>query len=87
MAKERLPAETWQFVAERDYGCAGNRFGYIHRCSGPTVVHHMLMRSQGGGHEPENLVALCNSAHLHVHANPAESYESGLLIRGNRTID
>jgi len=82
MAKERLPEVTWQFVAERDFGCAANRFGLIHRCQGPTVVHHRKLRKHGGTHDPENLVALCNWAHLHVHANPAESYANGLLIRG-----
>lgn len=82
MAKAKLSAETWQFVAERDRGCAATAYGLIHACSGPTVVHHRRLRSQGGGHEAENLVALCNWAHLHVHANPAESYDSGLMIRG-----
>lgn len=87
MAKKKkspIPPDTWQLVVDRDFGCAAGRFGLVHRCSGPTVVHHRLLRSQGGGHGEDNLVALCNWAHLHVHANPAESYDSGLMIRGVR---
>lgn len=81
MAKEKLSSETWQAVVDRDMGCAGNAYGLTHRCSGRTVVHHRLLRSQGGGHDEDNLVALCNHAHLYVHANPSESYELGLMLR------
>jgi 5-methylcytosine-specific restriction endonuclease McrA len=77
-----IPKDVWQMVAERDMGCAGNAYGYLHRCEGRTVVHHRHLRSQGGDNAETNLVALCNSAHLHVHANPAESYDNGLMVRG-----
>lgn len=43
-------------------------------------LHHRKMRSQGGGHTQENLIALCHRCHSHVHHNPAWSYERGLLI-------
>jgi len=51
-------------------------------CTGKAAhVHHRLMRSQGGGHEPSLLLAVCLPCHGHIHANPAKSYEAGWLIR------
>lgn len=51
-------------------------------CTGQAqAVHHVLRRSQGGGHEPENLLHLCNACHGWVHANPAKAVEKGLLRR------
>ena len=47
-----------------------------------TEMHHLLMRSQGGPHTEENLRDLCGAHHGMIHANPADSYESGWLIRG-----
>jgi hypothetical protein len=43
-------------------------------------VHHRLMRSQGGGDEPANLLAACRSCHNHVHDHPAEAYDAGWLL-------
>ena len=47
-----------------------------------TDLHHLLMRSQGGEHTLTNLRALCRSHHRNIHDHPAQSYESGWLIRG-----
>lgn len=44
--------------------------------------HHRLMRSHGGPGTVENCAHLCVHHHDHVHANPAESYANGMLIRG-----
>lgn len=44
--------------------------------------HHRLMRSHGGPGTVENCAFLCRDHHGHVHANPAESYANGLLVRG-----
>ena len=44
-------------------------------------VHHRRLRSQGGGNDADNLVDLCLACHARIHAHPAESYESGLLVR------
>ena len=52
-----------------------------------TDIHHRTPRGMGGSSDPEtnyglaNLVSLCRSCHDHVHANPAESYENGFLVR------
>ena len=42
-------------------------------------AHHVKLRSQGGGHEVENLRWLCWDAHDWVHRNPAEARTLGLL--------
>ena len=50
------------------------------------AVHHRQVRGQGGSSDPDrnyglaNLVSLCASHHAEVHANPAGSYENGLLV-------
>ena len=44
-------------------------------------VHHRLMRSQGGSHDPENGLLVCPPAHIYIHANPGESYQRGWLVR------
>jgi hypothetical protein len=47
--------------------------------------HHRLRRSQGGGDEKANTMDVCGSGttgcHGAIHANPAESYAKGWLIR------
>lgn len=32
-------------------------------CEGPLEVHHIEFRSQGGGHDLNNLILLCRSHH------------------------
>ena len=64
-------------VAER---CQGGCEGRTAVCTGMAEsVHHVLRRSQGGGHDPSNLLALCTACHQWVHANPAKAIELGLL--------
>lgn len=51
-----------------------------------SVVHHILPRSAGGGHELSNLKSLCNGpasngCHDAVHAAPEDSYREGFLRR------
>ena len=45
-------------------------------------IHHVKMRSQGGSNDLSNLLHVCTAAHVWIHANPAVSYELGLLERG-----
>lgn len=42
-------------------------------------AHHILPRSQGGQHDPENLLDVCHLAHDWIHGNPDESRARGLL--------
>lgn len=52
------------------------------RCTGTsTVAHHILMRSQGGQHDPDNGLALCNNCHDYVHAHRADAYREGWIRR------
>lgn len=44
-------------------------------------AHHVARRSQGGGHEVENLRWLCWDGHTWVHDHPREAAERGLLAR------
>lgn len=57
-------------------------------CTGEaTEMHHRLRSSHGGPSIAANLLHLCgpfgpfDGCHRRIHANPADSYESGLLIR------
>jgi 5-methylcytosine-specific restriction endonuclease McrA len=50
-------------VRERDGNCC--RF-----CGTPANhVHHIVLRAQGGGHHPRNLITLCLKCHETVHAD------------------
>lgn len=46
-----------------------------------TQYHHRLMKSQGGLGTFENCMLVCLDHHAYIHANPAESYGEGWLIR------
>jgi len=52
-------------------------------CTGRAAHrHHIKRRSQGGTDDASNCADLCSDCHGWVHANPARSYELGLLVRG-----
>jgi 5-methylcytosine-specific restriction endonuclease McrA len=70
----------------------GRDLGWCVRCglavgSGPQSVHHRIRRSQGGSHQPENLILLCGSGttgcHGWVHAHPADARDSGWLLKSH----
>lgn len=49
-------------------------------CGGlASHVHHVLPRSAGGTHDPENLLHLCEPCHTYTHGHPAEARALGLL--------
>ena len=71
-----------KLVAER---CQGVCEARLEVCTGQAeAVHHVLRRSQGGGHDPSNLLALCTACHQYVHANPAEAVSKGLLRKSEK---
>ena len=78
-ARERQLANSRRVVLLRSGGqCEGR---VADTCTGVGIhAHHRRMRSQGGSNEPENLAWLCLPCHAHVHANPEQSYELGLLL-------
>jgi len=51
-----------------------------------AAAHHRKRRSQGGPNTLANLLWLADACHAHVHANPSESYDAGLLIRRDDPI-
>lgn len=69
---------TRERVAERSRGfCEVGALG----CMGKGVhLHHRLMRSQGGGHDAENLLNVCRLCHDLIHAEPTWAYERGWLL-------
>jgi 5-methylcytosine-specific restriction endonuclease McrA len=70
-----------QEVIERDEVCRAAVLVPSVRCGGGPHVHHVLPRSQGGGHDLSNLLLVCTVHHGWIHANPARSYTLGLLLR------
>jgi len=48
---------------------------------GPLQVHHRLMRSQGGGHEPSNLAALCSGCHKMIHDHLVPDWPKWIVTR------
>lgn len=55
-------------------------------CTGIGVHrHHRRRRSQGGRDDAPNLLWLCAFCHTAVHADPAEAYRRGLLLRSWET--
>jgi hypothetical protein len=70
--------------------------GYCERCGIPLdehnmAAHHRRLRSQGGQDQIENLLALhhaCHNGHTRsIHANPAESYLNGWMVRSHTQPD
>lgn len=47
-------------------------------------VHHVVLRSQGGGHDPSNLLHLCRRVHQHAHERDRWGAEQrGIIARGS----
>jgi 5-methylcytosine-specific restriction endonuclease McrA len=51
-----------------------------------TDKHHRSKRDGARLVDFENIMALCNPCHRHIHANPAWAYDRGFLVRVNRKI-
>ena len=82
VATDDIPAKTRRMVLARDKGC---RFPGCRRKA--VQAHHVVPRSQGGDHSPDNLFAACSLHHLryihklgwHVALDP----ETGLVVWTN----
>ncbi len=83
--RKAMPPEVAEAVLARSAGTCEAMIPGV--CVGRAHhLHHRKMRSQGGEHTEENLVALCHQCHSYAHHNPAWSYERGLLIRGRDEV-
>ncbi len=80
-ATQTIPPATRREVMRRDHecciapGCRNHRF---------LDVHHVDLRSEGGGHDPARLAVLCGSHHRRVHAgtlNITGSATAGFVFR------
>lgn len=85
MAKKKMSSAEYMAVmcrAESDAGYPACEVMLPGVCDGGVVQwHHRKLRSQGGGHEVTNGLAVCRSCHEAIHADPATSYENGWLVR------
>lgn len=64
-ARQSIPPAVRRQVMRRDHGrcrvpgCTNHRW---------VEVHHVRLRSEGGGHDPDNLLVLCGAHHDRLHA-------------------
>ena len=73
-----IPKHVREFVSRRDGGCVLRNHEI--ECWGGLHHHHILPRSRGGQHTPNNLEVLCSFHHLStVHGNPIWARENGHL--------
>ena len=79
MIAKGIPPKVRADVLERSQGLCEIAHGpHIHKAD---HLHHVLMRSQGGKHDADNLLAVCWPIHAYLHDHPALSYEQGWLRR------
>jgi len=78
--RSRIPTDAVDAVLRRSGGRCEARA--TPGCSGRWEhLHHRRLRSQGGGHDAANLLAVCHFCHRWIHDHPAESYARGWLVR------
>lgn len=76
--REKMPQDVAEEVGRRSHGlCEARLRGCTHLAES---LHHRLLRKHGGPNTPACLLAVCESCHRAIHANPADSYERGLLL-------
>ena len=78
--KNRVPKDIAEMVKDRADGhCEAANFA---TCTGfPEHLHHRQLRSQGGGHTVENLIAVCSSCHTWFHREVAVATSQGWIVR------
>lgn len=81
-----VTAETANDVRVRDGSCRAWSLGFALdvRCGGRNHIHHRVLRSQGGGHEADNLLLLCEVHHQLAHDVRRADAERFDIIRRSR---
>lgn len=80
-AKRRRSMRKWseitaQAICDAGGCCQAGLEGCTHRA---TEGHHRKLRSQGGGDELSNCIAVCHACHMRLHAQPRLAAELGLM--------
>lgn len=70
-----IPLKVRRAVWERSGG-----FCEVCGLPGANHLHHRRLRSQGGRHEPSNLLHVHWRCHERIHSRPALSYERGWMV-------
>lgn len=80
MSKKRMPEHIAEAVIDRSGGhCEASNFP---TCTGHAEhLHHRQLRSQGGGHTVENLIAVCSSCHTWFHREVKVAQSQGWIVR------
>lgn len=80
--------DTAEAVKERDQECQAWPLGFALdvRCSGRGHIHHRVLRSQGGGHDADNLLLICEAHHDLAHnSRRADAEAATVIIRKTKT--
>ena len=83
-ARAGVTPETRLYVLDRDGRCMAHPIGFALDipCAGRPHVHHVLLRSQGGGHEPDNLLTICERHHTCAHdERRSEAEDANIIVR------
>lgn len=74
-----VPKSVAQVVKDR---AAGRCEAGTPKCVGRVDhLHHRLLRSQGGKHTEDNLLAVCMPCHTFIHHHPQRSVDNGWIVR------
>lgn len=79
MSKKRMPQDVVEKVLARSGGNCEAMIPFSGCNLQGEHLHHRKI--SGREHTVENLLHLCEPCHRHVHANPAESYGLGFLVK------
>ena len=84
--RERMPQEVVDAVhARAGYACEAM---VPPVCTGAGEhLHHRQLRSQGGEHTANNVVAICSACHEWAHRNPRQAEARGLIVRSMHDPD
>lgn len=83
-ARAGITPETRLYVLDRDGQCMAHPMGFALDlpCAGRIHVHHVVLRSQGGGHEPDNLLSICERHHVCAHdERRSEAEDARIIVR------
>lgn len=82
--KNRVPKEIAQIVVDRADGMC-EIMSRETGCNGRAEqLHHRQLRSQGGKHDVENMIHICEPCHHWAHMHPAVAYTKGWIVKSTK---